>query len=283
MAQILDTHQHLMYGNRFQYQWASGIEALSSADFSIETYTDLAKNLGIESALFMEVDVDKEFLEEEAMFFKSLADDEQSMTVGVITACRPENDKGFEEWLEKTQDQTYVGYRRILHTQPDELSQSDTFIQNVRKIGQANKCFDVCMLEKQLPLALELAKKCDHTQLILDHCGVPNIATGNFDSWAKDIAELAKLEHVACKISGVLAYCSPEQNKEESIKPYVEHCIEQFGWERVIWGSDWPVVNLGGNLAEWVGLSQKLVASASPSEQSKLFYDNAQRIYQIAI
>ena len=277
--EIIDTHMHLLYGQNFAYDWSAGIDVLKSQDFSLQHYSELAALAGVTVAIFMETAVNAKFSQAEAIFAKTKVDDNDTMVKGVIAGCFPQKKDGFEAWLAQTGDAGYVGYRRILHTEPDELSQSNIFIDNVKKIGAHHKCFDMCFAQRQLPLAIKLAKNCPNTQFILDHCGVPDIAGGDFGQWATDISNLAELENVSCKISGILAYVPGSKNAAQIIKPYVEHCIEAFGWNRVVWGGDWPVVNMASSLGEWVKISKALVSTESLSNQEKLFSKNTIRIY----
>jgi predicted TIM-barrel fold metal-dependent hydrolase len=165
---------------------------------------------------------------------------------------------------------------------PDELSQHPRFAENVRRLEQYGLTFDLCFLARQLPLAVSLARRCPGVQFILDHCGVPDITGGALDPWRKNIRTLADLPNVACKISGVLAYCSPGEATAESVRPYVDHCLDYFGWDRVVWGGDWPVCNMTSDLKTWVDASRELVAGADPRDQQKLFSKNAERIYGLA-
>ena len=139
--------------------------------------------------------------------------------------------------------------------------------------------FDLCFTWKQLPIARELVEKCPDVQFILDHCGVPDIASGRLDPWRGSMRDLAALPNVACKISGVLAYCNPGNASTEAVRPYVEHSIECFGWDRVVWGGDWPVCTMTSSLRQWVATSREIVGGASEDEQQKLFNRNAARIY----
>jgi predicted TIM-barrel fold metal-dependent hydrolase len=77
----------------------------------------------------------------------------------------------------------------------------------------------------------------------------------------------------------VLAYCAPGQATLEAVRPYVEHCLEQFGWDRVVWGSDWPVCTITSDLRTWVNVTRQLIATADEGNQRKLPHDNAMAIY----
>ena len=280
MIKITDTHQHLMVKDEFTYSWTKDFDLLKSCDFSIEDYTKLSTETNINSAIFMEVDVDKEFYKDEARYFKKIANDKTNLNCGVIAGCYPEINDGFDQWLEETKEKEYVGYRRVLHTQDDMLSQSKTFRNNIKKIGKNNKTFDICVLQRQLSIANELIKSCDNTQFVLNHCGIPSLGV-DYKNWKNDISDIAKLPNVACKISGIIAYCDPTKNLKEQIRPYYEYCIEAFGWDRIVWGGDWPVVNLTSNLIDWATISQDIVKDEDVSNQEKLFSLNAKKIYKI--
>jgi predicted TIM-barrel fold metal-dependent hydrolase len=84
-----------------------------------------------------------------------------------------------------------------------------------------------------------------------------------------------------CKISGLVAYADPQTWTVADLRPFVEHVIEAFGWERVVWGGDWPVCTLSATLAQWVNATQELVAGASETERAALFHRNAERIYRV--
>ena len=156
MISLLDTHQHLLYRENSTYAWTKDIPPLAEGNFSVDDYNSLTSGLGIAGSLFMEVDADD--YHKESHFIRSLSNDINNDIKGLIVSIRPEKDEGFEDWLDETIEMKVVGFRRILHVVEDEISQSDTFRKNVRKIGEIGKTFDLCFLQRQLPLAIELAK-----------------------------------------------------------------------------------------------------------------------------
>lgn len=277
---LLDTHQHLIYRKRFRYSWAESIPALATGEFSLRDYWDRAAPAGVDRSLFMESGVDDEYWQDETRYLLSLAGDPANRICGVIAGCRPESDPaGFDAWLDETAETKVVGYRRILHVEPDELSTSDRFVRNVRQLGTRSKTFDLCFLERQLPFAVELARRCDDTRLVLDHCGVPDIQSGDFDHWRRQISRLAELPNVTCKLSGVVAYCPSDRPLEESVRPYVAHCIDAFGFDRLVWGSDWPVCNTTSDLAAWASIFRKFLTTESAATAKAVCMGNALRIY----
>lgn len=282
MTPLLDTHQHLIYADALAYGWTSGIDALAGRSFTLEDYRALTDGLGVERTLFMEAAVDDARWRDEAPFIAGRARDPASAIVGLIAAIRPEGDEGFQAELERADRLGIVGYRRVLHVVDDGLSQTETFRANVRRIGEAGKVFDLCFLARQLPIARALALACENTILVLDHCGVPDIAGGGLDPWRADMAALAELPNMHCKLSGILAYCAPQNATLAAIRPYVDHVLDVFGPQRIVWGSDWPVVNMAADLPQWIGMTRTLLSPLSEDERTAIASRNAERLYGLA-
>ena len=283
MIPIIDTHQHLVYREQASYSWTKDIPPLAQNNFTLESYKNLTADLGIASTIFMETGVDDEDYQKETRFVKTLADDLDNNISGIIASIRPEENEGFEDWLNETIEMGVVGYRRILHVMPNETSESDVFRKNVRKIGDVGKSFDICFLPTQLKVAKELAQACDNTPLILNHCGVPSIAKNELDPWRDDIEALSKISNVTCKLSGLMAYCAPGTSSYETIEPYVDHVLKCFGPNRMVWGSDWPVVNLGKGLGEWIKVTRKILNKLSDDEANAIANGTAQNIYKVKL
>jgi predicted TIM-barrel fold metal-dependent hydrolase len=278
MIPLTDTHQHLIYSERWPYSWTDGLPSLAGKAFRLDDYQRLTASAGVTKTIFMETAPDDPHGFAETKFVYELASQPSSNIAGVIANCRPE-EKDFARYVDSIRHEKLVGLRRILHVMPDELSQSALFVENIQLIGRMGLTFDLCFLAKQLPLALALAQKCPDTQFILDHCGVPDVAAQALDPWRENIRALAALPNVACKISGVMAYAQPGHATLEAVCPFVEHCLEIFGWERVVWGSDWPVCNLTTDLPNWISVTRQLVSRESEAIQKKFFHENADRIY----
>jgi len=282
---MIDTHQHLLYPDRFGYAWTRDLPALQGA-FRLEDYRAASAGCHVEGAVFMEVDVDENHSGDEAYFFCELAGDPASGILGVIAAGRP-GTVGFAARIESVLHPKLKGIRRVLHTQPDELSQSEAFRADVASLGRRGLTFDLCVLQRQLGVALALVRACPGTIFILDHCGVPDIA-GNeaphgpgFAAWQAAVSGLAREENVHGKISGLTAYARPDQRNVDGLRPYIDTMLEAFGPGRLVWGGDWPVCNLGSGLKTWCDLTRELLAGLSVAEQAAIFTGNARRIYRL--
>lgn len=277
---FIDTHQHLILRDKIGYRWTSGVPALATGDFTQVDYAALTVGLGVSGTVFMETGVDDADYQTEARLVATLVG--KHGMLGQIASCRPEDDNGFDAWLAEGDNLHVVGYRRILHEISDDLSQTTTFRQNLRKIGAKSLPFDMCYLARQLPIARALAIACDDQLLVLDHCGVPDIAGGSFAQWATGITALAALPHVMCKLSGISRYCAPGTASVAHLQPWVDHVISSFGAERVLWGGDWPVVNLGVGLPNWIAITRALIAGLPQKQQMAIAQGTARRVYRLA-
>ena len=277
-AAIIDAHLHLLYRDRLSYPWLAGVAALDR-DARYERYAEEARRCGVTGALHMEADVAEPDIEVETQTIKALARDGATLVRGAISACRPES-PDFPAFLERTLDDPFVkGFRRVLHVVPDGLSERPIFRENLRRLSRSNRTFDLCVRPDQLDRAIALVDACPDVAFVLDHCGAQSITPRVQPLWRAKLAEIAQRPNVTAKISGVVAYADPKTWVLDDLRPIVEHVIGRFGWDRVVWGSDWPVCTLTASLSIWLAASHALVRSASADEREKLFAANARRLW----
>jgi predicted TIM-barrel fold metal-dependent hydrolase len=229
----------------------------------------------------MEVDVAPGDIEAETRNVAGLAVQAGSLLRGAISSCRPE-DEGFPSFLERQLAFPFVkGFRRVLHVVPDDVSERPLFRDNLFRLAGSGRPFDLCVRPDQIDKAIALADAAPGLQFVLDHCGGPAIKDRADHPWRERIAEIAKRPNVAVKISGVVAYADPASWTVEDIRPYIEHAIASFGWERVVWGSDWPICTLTASLSTWLAAIQALTRGCSQDERERLFSLNAHRIWRL--
>ncbi len=277
---IVDTHLHLIDRSALSYPWLAGEPALNR-DHSYEEYALQAKRCGIGAVLHMEVDVDAGHIQAETAFVAGLARQEGSLLRGAIAACRPEED-GFAAYLEHCRAEPFVkGFRRVLHGAPDETSRSALYRANIKRLEGTGLTYDLIFRGDRLDNAAALADAAPGVQFVLDHFGSPDLKAGRDHPWWSTVAELGKRPNVVAKISGIIAYTDPQGWTVDSLRPFFDRVVESFGWERLVWGSDWPVCNLGGGLAPWVAGTHALLEGVPDTERGKLLSGNARRIWRL--
>jgi L-fuconolactonase len=126
-------------------------------------------------------------------------------------------------------------------------------------------------------------RSCPGTSFVLDHLGKPPVRSGELDPWRENIARLAALPNVACKISGLVAEANPSAWTLAQLRPYVDHVVSVFGPERLMFGSDWPVVKIGSGYAAWARAACTLLESLEPAARETIFNQTARRVYRLGI
>lgn len=278
---IVDTHQHLWDMDLFTFSWCKDIPLLNRS-FRMPDYLEAIRGVGIEKSVHLEADVDEPYMRDETRYILKLSEAKDNPLTGVVACARPEKE-GFRKYLDQIAGRPALkGVRRVLHTQPDSTAQSSLFAENVRTLSDYQLSYDICVLARQLPIAINLVRQCPDVTFILDHCGVPQVKEWVLDPWREHIREISKFPNVNCKVSGIVAYADPQHWTAEDLRPFVDHVIECFGWDRVMFGSDWPVCTQSATLRNWVETLALLTEKSGPENQHKLFYSNAQRVYKLA-
>ena len=247
----------------------------------MKDYLEATRGVELSKSVHVEADVDEPFMLAETRHILSLAEQDNPLS-GIVACGRPEH-PGFAAYLEQIAGHPELkGIRRVLHTQPDDLGQTPLFVENIRLLEQYGLSFDICVLARQLPVAINLARECPGVSFILDHCGVPRVKEKVLDPWRKHMEELSRFPNIVSKVSGLVAYADPENWTAEDLRPYVEHVTNCFGWDRVMFGSDWPVCTLSATFREWLEALLFLTRDAKENCRRKLFYENAARVYRLS-
>jgi L-fuconolactonase len=138
--------------------------------------------------------------------------------------------------------------------------------------------FDALVKPAQLPPLLRMLDRHPDLALVVDHGAKPPIASAKRQPWADLIAAVARHPLAHCKLSGLATEAAPGWTSA-TLAPYVEHLLACFGPERLLWGSDWPVVNLGGGYARWVTATDSFLGGLASADRAAIMGGNARRFY----
>lgn len=282
MIPIIDTHQHLWSREQFRLSWIERGSVLDR-DYSISDYQAETSGLNVAMTVYMEVDVDEEDQKKEAVWAVDMCRNTDHPMVAAVISGRPASPR-FAEYLDAVAMEPEVaGVRQVLHgnSTPPGFCLQPSFIEGIRQLGDRGLSFDLCMRSGELLDAAKLADACPNTRFILDHCGNPQVLDSDRTDWFRDIEELARRQHVVCKISGIVASARPGEWMPQTLAPFVTRCAEVFGPDRILFGGDWPVCRLTATLREWIEALKEIVQDWRPEERRKLFFDNALRIYRL--
>ena len=277
---IIDAHHHLWDLSRFNYDWHKAFPKLNRT-YAIGEYEESTADLNVVKSVHVQANVDEEFALQETRWILSLAEGDGPIE-GVV-GWAPVESPDLESYLEKLgSHRNLKGVRRLIQSEQDpRFCASKEFIAGVSKLAQYDLSFDLCVYHSQLPSVIELVRQVPEVSFVLDHAGKPGIKEGLLEPWQSQISELAALDNVCCKLSGIVTEADVDQWTEAQIRPYMQHVIDAFGFKRLMFGSDWPVCLLGIDYGRWLAVVQELVAGASEDERRDLLYGTAERFYRL--
>jgi L-fuconolactonase len=278
---IVDSHVHLLDQKRFGYSWAKGAPKLAR-DWTPADLFAAASPHDIESFVFVEVDVDMPQYLEEGSWVQETASREPKLK-GCVAALPLEKGLQLEAQIAQLAGLPVMrGIRRLIQNQSDpEFVLKPDFLAAVKLLPRYNLSFDICIFHHQLPNTLEFVRRCPEVSFILDHIAKPGIKMGLVEPWKQHIREMAALPNVICKLSGVTTEADHAKWTREQLRPYIDHVIDCFGFDRIMYGGDWPVSELAGRYTDWLGVLDWATAGCTLQEKRKLFRDNAVRAYRL--
>jgi L-fuconolactonase len=257
---IVDAHVHLIDRKRLRYSWMSGAPALNRdwtpADMSART-----KPYDIGGYVFVEVDVDSPLHMEEANWVDQVAKTDPRLKGSVASLPLEQGPNSVEADLARLAALgTVRGVRRLIQDRPDpDFMIRPDFVANT----------------------IDLVRRCPDVSFILDHIAKPGIAAGLIDPWRAHMRDMAALPNVVCKVSGALTEADHAGWTREQLRPYIDHTIDCFGFKRLMFGGDWPVVELAGAYTQWLAVLEWAISGCSEAEKRQLFRETAIRAYRL--
>ena len=277
---IVDTHVHLWHPEQLRYPWLTEVPALNRP-YLLKDYIAACGALEIESIVFVQCDTHPDDGLKEPAWVTSLASVDPRIQ-GIVAWAPLEEGEQVAPFVEKLAENRLVkGIRRLIQSESVDFCVQPNFVRGVKVLSRYGLSFDICIFHPQLANAIRLVEQCPHVQFILDHIGKPDIKNQLFDPWKQEIETLAGFPNVHCKISGLVTEADFEGWTPADLQPYIEHVISCFSFDRVIYGSDWPVSTQASDYPRWVQTLKDAVSGCSSEELRQLFRDNAIKFYKL--
>jgi L-fuconolactonase len=272
-ACITDSHVHFWDPGEIEYPWLESLPSLH------KPFLPTDYSAAVTRFLFVESNCRPEDAIREVRFVERLAAHEPR--IAGIVAFADMTDPELERALDTVSCLPLVkGLRHNIQGNAAGFALQPAFVAGVRAVGRRGLTFDLCATHDQLAEVCELVQRCPDTQFVLDHCGKPAIRLGRLEPWSEDVARLAAHPNVCCKLSGLLTEAG-EHRSDAGLLPYANAVVDFFGVERLLYGSDWPVLTLAGRSDEWFGFTERLTAGWSATESSLFYEGNAVRVYRL--
>lgn len=278
---IVDSHLHIWDTGRLRYPWLADLPKINPPHGVADLHA-AAGPVTVDKAVFVQAEVDPPQAYDEAAWVAEQA--AAHGTIAGIVAWAPlENGDAVRADLDRLKQLDLLrGIRRIIQFEPDlEFCLQPGFIEGVRTLADYGLTFDICIDRRHMANTIAFARQCETVPMVLDHIGKPDIAGGEIEPWRSQMKELAAMDHVVCKISGVATEADHDDWTRDQLRPYIDAAADAFGIDRLMFGGDWPVAKLAIDYPEWVETVDWAFAGASEDETRKLFRDTAIAFYRL--
>jgi L-fucono-1,5-lactonase len=274
MTGRLDAHMHVWRMARGDYDWLTRDLGVIYRDFTVDDVWPDVTEAGVSRTLLVQAAATAA----ETDFLLSIAASDDRVA-GVVGWTDFEAPSAVAEVARLAGTPHIVGLRPMIADLPDpRWILREDFTPVLEAMAHHGLVLDGHARHDLVPVMTELAARHPGLQIVLNHGGKPQIAAQTLGQWRDDIARLAENSNVACKLSGLLTEAGAHMD-DASIGEVVEHLGACFGPERLLWGSDWPVLTLAGTYAGWAAQSERLIRRLFPDHQEMIWGGNAERIY----
>lgn len=273
---IIDSHVHFWKFDPIRDAWITDEMAVIRKDFLPEDFSLYVNKNQVEGCMAVQADQS----DEETAFLVNLAK-ENTFIKGIVGWIDLSSEK-LEESLQNYQSEKLIkGFRHIAEGEEIGFLLQKNVMNGIALLHQYGYTFDILLRQDQLSDAVKLSEKLPNQPFILDHCGKPDLITHNVKEWKFNISKLARNPNIYCKISGLLTQGNWNMMDEKVIFETLDFIFSQFGSKRLVFGSDWPVMLLGGNYTLWIELISKYLAQFSKEEQHLFFSGNVKNFYNL--
>ena len=278
----IDSHHHIWDLSVRDQGWITGeVMQPIRRNFVISDLRDAIAGSRIDKTILVQTVTD--YAETPELLAIAKNDQLVGAVVGWLQIDSPDAISHFHRYLDLPGGEYLKGIRDIAQDHPDSnyLAKPET-IENVRKLGELGITFDLLTKVPELPAAIKLVRACPDVQFVMDHISKPKIVMKEIEPWKTLITELATFPNISCKVSGLVTEANWKEWQVKDFKPYVDHIIEIFTPQRLMFGSDWPVSTLGGTYSEIIELAEALTSDLTPSEAEFFWHRTATATYRLA-
>jgi L-fuconolactonase len=273
---MIDAHHHFWKYNPINYSWIDDSMKVIQRDFMPEDLEPVLIKNGFYGSVLIQVNQ----MEAENEAFLKLAD-KNDFIKGVVGWVDFKSDS-LDTWLmHYSKHSKMKGFRHIVQGESDDFLIDINFISGVAKLTKYNYTYDILIYERQLKAALHFIRQLPNNKLIIDHIAKPNIKNKSFNTWSNYMKAISEHENVYIKASGMVTEADTANWKKEDFTIYLDHILNSFGTNRIVYGSDWPVCLVAATYQEQLEIVQNYFGQLTKTEQNDIFKKNAIRFYNL--
>ena len=273
---IIDSHQHFWNYNPERDTWIDESMQVLKKNFLPRNLKPILINNGIDGCI--SVQADQSYQETE--FLLKCASNNKFIkgVVGWVDLCSPNLEKKLEKY---TSDKMFKGVRHIVQSESPEYLLRKDVQSGLSKLSKFNLTFDLLVTPIQLQSAIKLVKDFPNQKFVLDHIAKPRISEPLNKTWVADIINLSKHSNVFCKISGLVTETKGYNFSETDFLPFLDVIFKYFGFDRIMYGSDWPVCLLAADYKKVLEIISNYLMSYDSKISEKIMGTNAKIFYNL--
>lgn len=274
----IDSHQHFWQVSRGDYFWMSPSAPILCRDYLPEDLKPLLGKHQIDKTILVQAAPTVA----ETNFLLNIAA-EQDFVAGVTGWLNMDSESFAEQFTGYIRLPKFAGLRPMLQDLPeDDWILKPRVMQSLRQVAERDFPFELLTYTRQLPFVLKALDEVPKLRAVVNHISKPEIRERKMEPWKSLLHEVAQHPNVYCKLSGMITEADLQKWKPDDLRPYVESVLEDFGPERVMFGSDWPVCLLAGTYDQVIdALISVLAPHLDEAATAAVFGDNAARFYKL--
>ena len=273
---MIDAHVHFWEYNKLKDAWITDEMKVLQSDFLPRNLQPILEENKINGIIAVQADQS----ENETRFLLELAN-ENPMIKGIVGWVDLQNENLENKLLYYSKHSIIKGFRHIVQSEPDGFLQNKRFRNGIKILRDFGFTYDILIYENQLKETIGFVNKFPDQKFIIDHCGKPSIKNNQIKEWENLMNELAGNKNIYCKLSGLITEAKWKDWNEKDFYPYLNVVFESFGTNRLLFGSDWPVMLLSGTYTKWKSLLENYMNDFSQNEKQKVFSENAIQFYNL--
>ena len=273
----IDAHQHFWNFDPVRDAWITEDMKVIQKDFLPDDLEQTLLKNGFSGCVAVQADQS----EDETLFLLQFAD-QYEFIQGVVGWIDLRKENVQSRLGAFARFKKLKGFRHVVQAEPDDqFLLGESFCKGIGLLGNYRFTYDILIKPHQLNAAIKFVEKFPNQLFVIDHLAKPFIKDKMFGDWKKQMHELGQFENVSCKISGMVTEADWKNWKTIDFKPYIDHVVDSFGSDRVMFGSDWPVCLVAATYDQVCEVVEKNTIHLSQSEKKALWGLNAKNFYDL--
>lgn len=273
----IDSHQHFWYFDPVRDSWITDDMAVIQRDFLPADLEPVLAQNGIDGCVAVQASQS----ENETLFLVKMAQT-YDFVKGVVGWVDLQSEQLTERLTALSAYPEIKGYRHVAQAEPDDFLARPAVINGIRQLADFGLTYDILIYPSQLKAALELVRSVPDVKFVIDHLAKPYIRKQEINRWSNFMTQLAKYPNVSCKLSGMVTEADWHRWSRQDFVPYLDVLFEQFGPNRLMFGSDWPVCLVAANYTQVKNLIDDYVAPWGEEVRANVFGENATAFYGLS-